>query len=463
MEISAQAALDADTRRAQGFFLLHEGIQHKEMQEVATATVSSSKEKQRGHEMVGGVRVTRKSQRVRATANAELERLQGLPTGSYKWTWGPQLTDAEAIALLGPPGEPVLPHSGYDTSLPDGGYERFPHSPPMSMPGDSNRVSPLMSDREIPPLSNFIPTIDLLAHRNAEMDPDDDESGSEFPVLGESAGDLGLVWGATDDAGEAPVNQADADSDDSVRDLAAKWGTSGDAGNHAGNDADADSDESAGGLGLVWGGTDGAGEAPANQLHADSVDSVRDLVARCGMSGDAVNNASNDAEADSDESAGDLGRVWGARDGAEEAPVNEAEGDSDVSAGDLAWLWGDRDHTVAQGLNNSKDSSDESGGDLGVTWGKGVDADAGAGPASHGPPPSDPTTGLTEVSPTKVTLTAQPFTALDFDYLDPSWLEPASEPPPFDGDDEEESDDSEDDASTGYTGGSDGEGDSEPI
>jgi hypothetical protein len=123
----------------------------------------------------------------------------------------------------------------------------------------------------------------------------------------------------------------------------------------------------------------------------------------------------------------------------------------------------DRDHTVAQGLNNSKDSSDESVGDLGVTWGKGVDADAGAGPASHGPPPSNLTTGLTEVSPTKVTLTAQPFTALDFDYLDPSWLEPASKPPPFDGDDEEESNDSEDDASTGYTGGSDGEGDSEPI
>jgi hypothetical protein len=502
MEVSAEATLDADTRRAQGFFLLNEGVQHKEMGEIGTATVFSPKGNHRGPTMIGNVNITRRSQCVFATANAELERLQGLPLGSYKWTWGPQLTDAEAIALLAPPGQPVPPHSGYDSSLPSGGWMRFPESLAPSMPTEgSNRVA--LSDHGIPLENNSGPTLDPIGSTSRLGEVQASNDGANFAVAvpgmeqqgagisteavapnaapdlatarvddvpddrehGEARGagptntinpddsdadsdDLAATWGECHNAEDHPTNEGDADSDDSVGDLAAAWGGFDNAEGHPANEGDAESDDSVGDLGAVWGEKNEVEDHPGNEAEVDSDESVGDLGADWGERNQAADDSGNGAEADSDGSVGDLAATWGEFHEATQQPSNEAKDDSDDSVGDLVSSWGNPDD-AADGSNHADGDSDESVGDLGEMWGEGDDAedqsaheaDTEAGPEPHGPPLADPNTRLAEVSPTRLTLTVQrPFTGVDFDYLNPAWLEPPSDPPPYDSDEEQDSD-----------------------
>jgi hypothetical protein len=462
MEVSAEATLDADTRRAQGFFLLNEGVQHKEMGEIGTATVSSPKANHRGPTMIGNVNVNRRSQRVFATANAELERLQKLPLGSYKWTWGPQLTDAEAIALLAPPGNPVAPHSGYDSSLPSGGWMRFPESLVPSMPTEgSNRV--VLGDHGIPLETNsgstpdpmgsttrrgevqasnmeeqgagvsteaLVPNADPgLATAQVDAVPDEIEhdqargTGPTNTINPEDSDadsdDLAATWGESQIAEEDPPKDGDADADESSDDLAATWGESHGAEYHPPNNGDADSDVS---VGAVW--------APGNEADLDSDESVGELEAEWGEKHEAEDHPGNEAVVDSDESGGDLEAEWGDKDEAEDHPGNEAEVDSDESGGDLAADWGENEE-AADESGRGDDAEDQSA----------HEANTEAGSKPHRPPLADPTTRLAEVSPTRLTLTAQrPFTGVDFDYLNPAWLEPPSDPPPYDSDEEQDSD-----------------------
>src|SRR5882757_6148411 len=472
MEVSAEAILDADTRRAQGFFLLHDGVQHKEMQEIGTATVSSPKPQHKGPTTIGTVNVSRKSQRVQATASAELERLQRLPTGSYKWTWGPQLTDAEAIALLAPAGEPVLPHSGYDTSLPSGGWTRYPESLVPSLPNEtSNRVSSISSDHEIPLLTNSTsPSASRLAQEqesnhganvavvvagreqqgcgvntgavppNAETADASSKSGNESLVAQEEAGD-----GRGPGPKETTPDSGDTDSDIYVGDLVDGWGNldvaegvadaveSGrdlapvaekldDAENRPTNEAEADSDDSLGEVG--WGTLDNDG--------ADSDDAVNDLPTEWGKLEDADDQRSNEGNAESDNSGADVASQWGNLDDADEEPPNDAETESDVSVGSVGVHWGDdaageSANGAAPGAedepaNDAEMDSDNSVGSVGLHWG-----DDAAGESANGASlRADPNPG--------------PFTAHNFDYIDPSWLNPTSEPAPFDSDDAEYSD-----------------------
>lgn len=433
MEVSAGAICEADTRRAQGFFLLHEGVQRKEMVEVGTATVSSAKPQLKGPTKIDGVKVNPKSRRVLATAAAELARLQQLPTGSYKWTWGPRLTDAEAIGLLAPPGEPVPPHSGYDISLTSGGCMRFPESPLPSMPGDGSiRVSSLSSDHQIPLLTNSIPTIGPLAstsrlgevqgsnHRavlgmeqeggglhtvarttNAEADHASGDSSDDSPV------NLAAVWGPRPSATtpqDTPSHcGGDADTNIAVGDLAPVGGIVDEAEAVSARAAEADSDDSVGDLAQIWGKLDDAQAQPRAEAVFDSDDSGVDLVQTWGRRGNAEEQPANDAESDSDDSVGDLGALWGRLDDADEGPVNpiladsedsdvdlgplwrrpddadtqppiEAEPDSDDSVGDLATLWGNRDDAKDQAASASDGHSDDSIGDLGQLWGRVGDA-----------------------------------------------------------------------------------------
>ncbi|KAF8225766.1 hypothetical protein L208DRAFT_1305072 [Tricholoma matsutake] len=103
-ESSADAALNANTRRTAGFHQLHELALLKELtllkelallkelqaqtlaSAVATALVASS-----------NASVTRQSNHIAAHVKAELEWLQSLPAASHKWTWGVDLTEKDVL------------------------------------------------------------------------------------------------------------------------------------------------------------------------------------------------------------------------------------------------------------------------------------------------------------------------------------------------------------------------------
>ena len=256
MEVSGEASRVADLRRAQGYFLLNEGVQQKEMHEKGTAPVWPPKQ-HKGLVKIDGINVNRKLQRILAMASAELERLQNLPPGSHKWTWGPQLTEAEAIGLL-PAYEPVPPHSGYDVSLPTGGFMPFPSSPRPSMPNLSTN-QPLSIQDEIPPLPEANVAIDCLSLTGkfsaAEPESEQEEAiadreaeAGDVTDTSDSVPDLAALW--TKPANTAPPHDAEADSDNSVKNLAALWSRP--ANNVALHDDEADSDGSVGDLASLW-------------------------------------------------------------------------------------------------------------------------------------------------------------------------------------------------------------------
>ncbi|KAF8157947.1 hypothetical protein B0H34DRAFT_858828 [Crassisporium funariophilum] len=154
--VSAEASWAADMRRAQGFYLLHESIIKKELQE-STASASN---KLLGPTKIGDVSVNRKSRRVHTNAHHELERLKQLPVGSYKWTWGPELSPAEVKGLLPPPGDRKPPHSGYDESLPEGPWRNIDSSAAPTMPklSSGDAFSTVSANIDVPPMpeSDFL-------------------------------------------------------------------------------------------------------------------------------------------------------------------------------------------------------------------------------------------------------------------------------------------------------------------
>jgi hypothetical protein len=119
--------LDVDTRRATGLFMLHEKALLKEMTAPATATAPASAATSLlvpippSPPKRAKPQISRKSRRIMASARAQLESLDGKPAGSYKWTWGADLTEDDVLAInrelsLEKPGR----HSGYNISLPPG-------------------------------------------------------------------------------------------------------------------------------------------------------------------------------------------------------------------------------------------------------------------------------------------------------------------------------------------------------
>ena len=107
-------------RRAQGLYILHEAVLKKEMTtpapapdkstsgipiQLATASASgtvSASALATAPFQINSVAVNRKSRRVFNLATAELEKWRNLPSGSHKWTWGPELSTAEVRDLITP-------------------------------------------------------------------------------------------------------------------------------------------------------------------------------------------------------------------------------------------------------------------------------------------------------------------------------------------------------------------------
>jgi len=132
---SADAALNANVRKAAGLHQLHELALLKELQAEPQALATGSKPPQRAGQSSRRTAVGRKSELVAANAQAELESLKSLPPGSYKWTWGVDITENDVlVANEKNKSRGKRQHSGYGLSLADGakGRKEWSSTPTVS-------------------------------------------------------------------------------------------------------------------------------------------------------------------------------------------------------------------------------------------------------------------------------------------------------------------------------------------
>ena len=172
-ETSARSGWETDMRRAQGLYMLHQAVLHKETsasESTARAASASVPPPAVAPSKIDGVKVNPKSRRMFNEATAELERLQQLPLGSYKWTWGAELSAAEVREVNPPPGPRQRPHSGYRASLPDGRYREY-FSPDPVPPSTTTPVcSALASDiMDLPPMPDGHQSVDKIAMAHNEL------------------------------------------------------------------------------------------------------------------------------------------------------------------------------------------------------------------------------------------------------------------------------------------------------
>ena len=140
MSTSSENLMNIGIRRASTFNLLHEASILKE-----TAGVPPPAEAPMRHH-------------ISEFASSELKRLQDLPATSYKWTWGESLSNEEVLKLrrIGTrPGR--KPHSGYDTSLPDGKPGGEESAGPSSSHSLTGHHDDLPDEASLPPTDLSFP------------------------------------------------------------------------------------------------------------------------------------------------------------------------------------------------------------------------------------------------------------------------------------------------------------------
>lgn len=135
MSVTSSNDMEVASRRASGFYDLHEKVTLKELNS-------------QPHEVKGLARGSRTklSHGAAVRAAEDLERFKKMPT-SHKWTWGETLTREDVVSLRHISQQRV--HTGYDTTLPPGklpGAFSGTHSPPRS-----NAKFSTLPDPESPP------------------------------------------------------------------------------------------------------------------------------------------------------------------------------------------------------------------------------------------------------------------------------------------------------------------------
>jgi len=134
--------IDVTSRRAAGFYILHEKVILKEMQSQSVPQAIDGI----GH----GTRAVKLGRRVREEA---LVRLKDMPAASHKWTWGETLTREDILSLKHVSNAPI--HSGYDISL-NLGQMRGVYTSTNSLPTGTAKYSALpASQQSSPPLTHL--------------------------------------------------------------------------------------------------------------------------------------------------------------------------------------------------------------------------------------------------------------------------------------------------------------------
>ncbi|KAF8952217.1 hypothetical protein BDZ97DRAFT_2066652 [Flammula alnicola] len=140
------------TRRAAGFFILHETVILKEARTSGSASASDSAD----------LSVSEKrelSRQVAEAAEADLRRLQSMPPMSFKWTWGERLTKADVLDLRHFAKQRL--RSGYNTSIREAKLPgEFSVANPTT-PNGTARYSLVSADADTPPPAT---TLQFPAH-----------------------------------------------------------------------------------------------------------------------------------------------------------------------------------------------------------------------------------------------------------------------------------------------------------
>jgi hypothetical protein len=139
-------------RSTMGFYALHEKVIKKELlSESHRTTVKHS---------IPGTKAGKLSVQISMDAREELRRLQDLPSGSHKWTWGSTLRKEDVRSLRYISGQRI--RSGYDTSLKPGNFAgecSSAESSPGSPGSDSHSLLSAEAHQAPPPTSLLYPAL----------------------------------------------------------------------------------------------------------------------------------------------------------------------------------------------------------------------------------------------------------------------------------------------------------------
>jgi hypothetical protein len=218
MSTSSENLMNIGIRRASTFNLLHEASILKE-----TADVPPLAEAPKRHH-------------ISEVASSELKRLQDLPPTSYKWTWGESLSNEEVLKLrrIGTrPGR--KPHSGYDTSLPEGKPGGEDSAGPSSSHSLTGHHDDLPDEASLPPTDLPFPEYFSKADHRNKYNPFNASTTAKLRLP--SVSGSGRVQPALDSTNiDVAANWTDsnASSGKDNFDVAANWSDS-DAGTSNGN------------------------------------------------------------------------------------------------------------------------------------------------------------------------------------------------------------------------------------
>ena len=219
-ESSADAAMNANVRKAAGLHRLHELALLKELQSesqpLSQATALKTVSKNTPRRAAGRPKKTaRQSALVSAHAQAELEHLKSLPPTSHKWTWGVDVTESDVLGSN--PTTKSKHHSGYARTLADGVYDKewsITASFPTAVSG----------------AYGSLPTVTGI---DAGLCFSDDEAQSDADA------DADIIPEAADADDEAEEDSPDADADDEAE----QHGPDADEAEEDGPDTDAEPED----------------------------------------------------------------------------------------------------------------------------------------------------------------------------------------------------------------------------
>lgn len=280
---SFEHSWDVSMRRAAGFHILH---QMAILKETETAPIQMATPV--GPLMRPSATSSRSkaSKAIATRAQAELERLQELPAGSQKWTWGTDLTESDVLSIEHMRYKSRKnSHSDYNSSLSSRGAYPHPQSPtPLHSLNDTplfsttesmQRVPSFPSDGEPAPLN--IGRFDPLSRYPSPIQTVPTTSTSRLPLEPTlNSPDIAAIaeqWNdddsSSDRAGRDPVSEtaSEADSNLEITAIAEGWN---DADSESASEADSNQEITA--IAEGWNDADSESASEAESTQASGLD-----------------------------------------------------------------------------------------------------------------------------------------------------------------------------------------------